>query len=119
LSFLPPGGAAAATRDEIPTSLTVRPLLCPSEPNPAPRSTVAAAAGGPTTPTSFTAPRRGDTPSKLFPIRCDVISRILLSVRASHFDFASRGTCRTARETPSVWRDCLRRPSRQRGISCR
>jgi len=99
LSFLPPG--AGLGRDKVPTSLTVRPLidnLCPPEPNRAPRTTVTAPARGPATSATFTAPRappsprcQGETPSKLFPLLSDAISRIFLSVRVSHFDFCVAG----------------------------
>ena len=101
LSFLPPGPGIDC--DEVPTSLTVCPLIddrCPLEPNRAPRTTVITPARGPTIPASFTAPpnptRRGEISSKLFPLLSDAISRILLSVLASHFDFCFAGDLNNA-----------------------
>jgi len=99
LSFLPPG--AGTVRDEVPASLTVRPLiddLCPSEPNQAPRTITAPPAGlqsrhpSPPHPQQPSPIRRRETPSKMFLLLSDAISRILLSVRVPHFDFASWGT---------------------------
>jgi len=81
LSLLPPGAGIGVGRDEVPTSLTARPLIDDPEPNRAPRTTITAPARGPTTPASFTAPpappyprRGGETPAKLFPLLSDAIS---------------------------------------------